>query len=107
MTGTNGRAAPSWIPLVLIAILIGLSLRPDMPGDLGPGAPATRFSTDRALTHLEVVAAEPHPTGSERHKLWPIHENRLVTVRNQPVRSSAGRGSPPGRTAPTTRRLGE
>ena len=39
------------------------------PPAVGEGAPATEFSSARALKHLSVIAAHPHPVGSAEHQI--------------------------------------
>jgi len=51
--------------VLLLAVLIGLSLYAQSPPRAEPeGASASVFSAGRALRHLAVIAAKPHPTGS-------------------------------------------
>ncbi len=51
------------IVLVLLALLAALPMIP--PRTVAADAPATRFSAERAMADLQVVAAEPHAAGSE------------------------------------------
>lgn len=39
------------------------------PPAIGAGAPATEFSSARALKHLSVIAQRPHPVGSAEHQI--------------------------------------
>jgi len=49
-----------------IFLLAGLSLLQMIPPRVVPtSAPATRFSAERAMRDMQVVAREPHPAGSE------------------------------------------
>ncbi|MEN3330318.1 MAG: hypothetical protein V7638_5125 [Acidobacteriota bacterium] len=51
--------------VLLLALLVGLSLYAQSPPRAEPeSAPASFFSAGRALRHLAVIAAKPHPTGS-------------------------------------------
>lgn len=52
--------------LVLVALLSLLPTRP--PAPLGPEAPADAFSAARAFEHVEALATEPHPVGTEAHE---------------------------------------
>lgn len=48
---------------VLCATFVALSIR--VPAPVPASASATRFSAERALRHVRVIAQRPHPTGSE------------------------------------------
>src|ERR1700750_2125975 len=51
--------------VLLLALLVGLSLYAQSPPRAEPeSASASVFSAGRALRHLAVIAAKPHPTGS-------------------------------------------
>jgi glyoxylase-like metal-dependent hydrolase (beta-lactamase superfamily II) len=60
--------AQSWWPLALLLQLAVLLVIGDWlqapPAARGSDAPAEVFSAGRAMRHVEVIAAEPHPTGS-------------------------------------------
>ncbi|MBI3463074.1 MAG: M20/M25/M40 family metallo-hydrolase, partial [Planctomycetes bacterium] len=58
-------AAGMLLFLVLSAALSIWMLRP--PRVVPASAPATEFSAERALAHLQVIAAAPHPIGSPEH----------------------------------------
>lgn len=65
-------AAPGWLRLLLLPATLlvfgGLSLvliRP--PAPVPASSPPEVFSAERALRHLDWLAAEPHPLGSEAH----------------------------------------
>src|SRR6185312_15316954 len=45
-------------------IAAGGTLRGAVPRPVAASAPATEFSSARALQHIRVVAREPHPMGS-------------------------------------------
>ncbi|HSE16154.1 MAG TPA: M28 family peptidase [Pyrinomonadaceae bacterium] len=50
---------------LLLALLIGFSIYAQAPPSAAPaGASAASFSASRALQHLSVIAAQPHPSGS-------------------------------------------
>ena len=53
--------------LLLVSALLTLwDLRP--PAPVAQTAPETEFSAERAHTHVEEVAAAPHPVGTEEHE---------------------------------------
>lgn len=69
---TPAPAAPRWLRLLLLPATLlvfgGLSLlliRPPAPEPAN--APPEAFSAERAMDHLDWLAAEPHPLGSEAH----------------------------------------
>ena len=50
---------------LLLALLIGFSIYAQAPPSAAPaGTSAAAFSASRALQHLSVIAAQPHPSGS-------------------------------------------
>ena len=54
--------------LVGVPLLVFLSLQSlEPPSVVGADAPETEVSAERALEHLKIIAAEPHPMGSEAH----------------------------------------
>jgi len=59
--------------LLLVALVIVLACaaltiyRQQPPATVGAGAPATEFSSGRALEHLKIITREPHPIGSPAH----------------------------------------
>jgi hypothetical protein len=62
-------AATPWLQRVTLLVLLGLllwigCLPLSTPAVTPAGTPATAFSAERALAHLRVIAAEPHPVGS-------------------------------------------
>lgn len=60
--GPAGRGSILLLLLLLVAIL---SLTPLFPRSVTPAnAPPDRFSAERAMAHLPVIAREPHPAGS-------------------------------------------
>ena len=68
----SAPTAPRWLRLLLLPVTLlvfgGLSLlliRP--PAPVPASAPPEVFSAERALGHLDWLAAEPHPLGSEAH----------------------------------------
>lgn len=54
------------IVLLVLALFTVWDLRP--PAPVAQTAPATEFSAERAHTHVEEIAAAPHPVGSEEHE---------------------------------------
>jgi peptidase M28-like protein len=51
--------------VLLLALLIGFSIYAQAPPSAVPaGTSAAAFSANRALQHLSVIAAQPHPSGS-------------------------------------------
>lgn len=54
------------IAAILFLVLLGGLARWQIaiPKALGADAPATQFSAARALKHIEIIAREPHPTGT-------------------------------------------
>lgn len=51
--------------ILLLALLIGFSIYAQTPPSAEPaGSSAADFSASRALQHLSVIAAQPHPSGS-------------------------------------------
>jgi len=56
--------------LLLLACFVSLSVyRLSPPDGLPATAPATEFSSARALRHVESIARNPHPVGSAEHAL--------------------------------------
>lgn len=54
--------------VLLLGLLIGLSIYAQSPPKAEPaGVSAAAFSAGRALQHLSVIAAKPHPSGSTAH----------------------------------------
>jgi hypothetical protein len=55
----------TWLTLVFLLILAIVALRYLVPPAVVPAsAPMTDFSAERAMEHVDVIAREPHPTGS-------------------------------------------
>jgi len=57
----------NWIPL-FTALFIGIALTIfaiTPPAPTGPDIPEDQFSSSRALEDIRIIAATPHPTGSE------------------------------------------
>jgi prepilin-type processing-associated H-X9-DG protein len=68
LRGSKGAAKHRWIGVV-VALVLGafaavslLALEP--PDPLPASAPASEFSAERALSHVEQIAERPHPVGS-------------------------------------------
>src|SRR5689334_15611765 len=51
--------------LLLLGLVLVLADAP--PAPLAAGVPAAQFSAERALKHVEAIAAAPHPVGSAGH----------------------------------------
>src|SRR6185369_4928120 len=49
---------------LLLALLIGFSIYAQAPPSAAPVGTTAAFSASRALEHLSVIAAQPHPSGS-------------------------------------------
>lgn len=71
--GEPAHHKPAWYmrvaPIALLAFAAAVAIllnRPPTPS--GDAAPATEFSTARALVHLRAIASEPRPVGSEGHR---------------------------------------
>ncbi len=60
------RAAPI-VAILAIAIMAAVSLKSLWPPTAPGGGPAS-FSAERALAHVEALAAKPRPTGSAAHR---------------------------------------
>jgi len=63
------RVITAFIALILLALIAALAidLQNRLPAVLPESASASEFSAERALKHLRVVSARPHPTGSQEH----------------------------------------
>ena len=69
MSGHTFRSAstPGYacLSFLIPAVAVGAALYCLVPPRVVPNtAPSTEFSAERAMKHLEVIAREPHPTGS-------------------------------------------
>ena len=64
--------------LTILVIVAINQLEP--PDSVSPDAPAETFSSGRALAHLEVIAARPHPTGSPENA--DVRDYILQELRN-------------------------
>ncbi len=62
----QGSAVKGLALFILLALATWLAVRPIVvpPAALPASAPADTFSAGRALEHLRVIAAQPHPVGS-------------------------------------------
>ena len=72
MPETRGRfttsAGPAAFTFLLLAVLTVLAIEQlQPPAPIPASAPATDFSSARALELLKVIAQKPHPTGSPEH----------------------------------------
>ncbi|OMF72059.1 M28 family peptidase [Paenibacillus glucanolyticus] len=65
------RKPPYWLPLTTILaviLLISLMLWFEKPPQArSTDTPATEFSAERAMVHVEQIAQQPHPLGSSAH----------------------------------------
>ena len=60
------RSTERWLPLAFVTIVGGLAvLLQAPPSPLPATAPVDRFSADRAMKHVEIIAREPHPVESK------------------------------------------
>jgi hypothetical protein len=67
-TATRSRAFTGPLMFALLVLLACVALRQVRPPDaVGPGAPATEFSSARAMTHLRAIAQQPRTLGSAEH----------------------------------------
>lgn len=63
------RRAHTLLVLLVMSLCAWLGVyQQTPPAARGADAPAHEFSSARALKHLELIAAEPHPSGSAAHK---------------------------------------
>lgn len=65
------RKPPYWLPLTtILAVILVISLMlwfEKPPQARNVDTPATEFSAERAMAHVERIAQEPHPMGSPAH----------------------------------------
>jgi hypothetical protein len=54
--------------IILVFVTIVTVIRTLPPSPLPENAPATEFSAERAIRHIQVIAKRPHPTGSTVNK---------------------------------------
>ena len=64
-------AALAWLSVALV----------EPPRAVPEGAPASEFSSARALRHVRAVAQRPHPTGSEEIERGDVIEHEEVKRR--------------------------
>ena len=61
---------PSLLNLIVLLLVTVLALAPLFPWRVAPvTAPLDKFSGDRALVHLPIIAQAPHPSGSPAQAL--------------------------------------
>ncbi|SDM77040.1 Peptidase family M28 [Allokutzneria albata] len=81
--------------LVLLALLLTVSLvEIGPPAPVPASAPATRFSAERAMTHLAAISARPRPIGSQAHadaREYLLRELRSLGVDPTVQRATANR----------------
>ncbi|MEJ9217169.1 M28 family peptidase [Paenibacillus glucanolyticus] len=65
------RKPPYWLPLTtILAVILVISLMlwfEKPPQARSADTPATEFSAERAMVHVEQIAQQPHPLGSSAH----------------------------------------
>ncbi|MPY15844.1 M28 family peptidase [Paenibacillus glucanolyticus] len=65
------RKPPYWLPLTtILAVILVISLMlwfEKPPQARSTDTPATEFSAERAMVHVEQIAQQPHPMGSSAH----------------------------------------
>lgn len=62
-------SAAATVIVLLLGLLIGFSIYAQAPPAAEPdGIAASSFSANRAMQHLSVIAAKPHPSGSAAHE---------------------------------------
>ena len=67
-TVTKSRGALLLAALAFVLACAALTIyRQQPPAAVGADAPATEFSSARAIEHLKVITREPHPIGSPAH----------------------------------------
>jgi Peptidase family M28 len=91
------RAAPI-VALLAIAVTAAFSLKGLWPPTASGGGPAS-FSAERAMAHVEALAAEPRPAGSKAHR---AAREYIVTA----LRESAGIEAEVRAAAATSTRYG-
>ena len=64
--------------LVIISFIVIIRTLP--PSPLPANAPASEFSAERAMRHIEVIASEPHPVGSTANHA--VREYILTELQN-------------------------
>lgn len=74
----KGNAILVFIVLVTVTLVTVLQTLPPPP--VSANAPATAFSAERAIRHIQVIAKEPHPTGSIANEL--VREYILAELKN-------------------------
>jgi len=93
---------PMMFALLVLLTLVSLwQLKP--PDAVGPDAPATEFSSARAMTHLRAIAQKPRPLGSAEHARvrdylvqalseqglrTEVQKTEVVMARGYPVRAA-------------------
>ena len=75
------RTWPSWLALALGVAVASYAVIAQEPPEAEPvDAPRRVFSAGRAMKHVEAIAREPHPTGSE--ELGEVREMILKVLRD-------------------------
>ena len=65
----HSRAALLGLLVCVLIAALAIYLQNKTPEALPENAPASEFSAARALKHLEVIGARPHPMGSQEHEV--------------------------------------
>src|SRR5215216_6959798 len=79
--------------LVFIGAVVALTLGfSNLPPVVPEGAPATQFSSARALKHLSIIARQPHPVGSADHQFVLDYLNQELSVYGPPEIQTAANG---------------
>ncbi len=61
----GSRAVVVWLTAAVLGFSVWLGFRALVPPNVVPAsAPASEFSAERAFSHLRMIAARPHPSGS-------------------------------------------
>lgn len=83
---------PRWIWLPLASfVALGLAVFASLtPPPRGADAPATAFSTERAMADVRIIAAEPHPVGSDAHAR--VRDHLLARMRALGLSPTTGQG---------------
>src|SRR5215203_6141592 len=87
--------------LLAIAATVALALYQFVPPAVVPAdAPATEFSAERAMSHLEVIAREPHPVGlpeNARVREYILKQLRAIGLRPKVQKATVYPVRPGGR----------
>lgn len=71
--------------IILVPIVLWLAWQLKAPAPLAASAPATTFSAERAMTHVDAIAQKPHPLGSaENARVRQYLRNKLMSLGLKP-----------------------